>query len=105
TLEVEQSFSLSQIAPTALLALRENGSCTFTVPEWAFDITYPGHYRRRIKAVRLSIPCVAGPYLNVGATLQLTGSRVRQRADSSASLVDVPLGTTSAIATSSAQND
>ena len=26
-----------------------------------FDLAYPGQYKRRIKSVRLTIPCVAGP--------------------------------------------
>jgi hypothetical protein len=105
TLEIEQSFSLAQLAPLALLSLRELGSCEFTVPEAAFDLTYPGHYRRRIKAVRISVPCVAGPYLNVGATLRLTGSRLRQDPRLADTLTEVPLGHTTAIATSGAQSD
>ncbi|MDB4891180.1 MAG: hypothetical protein JWL61_3035 [Gemmatimonadetes bacterium] len=105
TLEVEQSFSLARLDPGALLKLREKGTCTLSIPELAFDLAYPGQYRRRIKTVRLSIPCVTGPYLNVGATLRLTSSRVRQRANLTDALTDVPLGHTSTISTSSAQND
>src|SRR5262249_17857649 len=71
TLEVEQSFSLSQVDPSALVALRETGTCTFTIPEVFFNLVYPGQYRRRIKGVRLTVPCVVGPHTSVGATLQL----------------------------------
>jgi hypothetical protein len=76
-LEVEQSFSLAQYDPAALAALREVGTCKFSVPELFFDLAYPGHYRRRIKAVRLSLPCVVGPYANASATLKLLDSEMR----------------------------
>src|SRR5262249_31118945 len=65
TLEVDQAFALSQVDPQALLDLRETGECTFTIAEAFFDLFYPGHYKRRIKAVRLTIPCITGPYVNV----------------------------------------
>jgi Tc toxin complex TcA C-terminal TcB-binding domain/ABC toxin N-terminal region/Neuraminidase-like domain len=103
TLEVEQSFSLATQAPRALLALRETGTCTFSIPETAFDLAYPGQYRRRIKAVRLSIPCVTGPYVNVPATLRLTRSYLRQ--GPRLGLIEFPLRHTTAIAASSAQAD
>jgi hypothetical protein len=76
-LEIEQSFSLAQFDPSALLTLRETGECQFDVPEVFFDLAYPGHYRRRIKAVRLTIPCVVGPYTNASATLRLLASTIR----------------------------
>ncbi len=104
TLEVDQPFALSQIAPDALLALRETGECVIDVPEVFFDLTYPGQYKRRLKAVRVTIPCITGPYVNVGATLALEASWLRPRADSP-DLVDVPASRVVAIATSTAQND
>jgi hypothetical protein len=109
-LEIEHSFSLAQLAPDRLAELRLNGTCTFSIPEWFFDMTYPGQYRRRIKAVRVSMPCVVGPYTNVGATLQLTGSRIRMTAPTSTTddlgdLSPVPLGQMATIATSRAQLD
>jgi hypothetical protein len=104
TMEIEQSFPLTQLDPKALVKLRETGTCTFTIPEVFFDLAYPGHYRRRIKAVRLTIPCVTGPYTNVGATLTLNGSKVRVNAND-ASLKTVPPQRTVSIATSKAQND
>jgi hypothetical protein len=76
-LEIEQSFSLAQLAPDELATLRLTGECSFNIPEWFFDLTYPGQYRRRLKAVRLTIPCVTGPYTNVGATLRLERSMIR----------------------------
>jgi len=104
TLEVEQSFQLTQLNPAALLTLRETGSCQFSIPEVFFDLCYPGHYRRQIKAVRVTIPCVTGPYTNVGATLTMLDSQMRAKAGD-ALLTTVPPQRTVSIATSRAQND
>jgi hypothetical protein len=104
TLEIEQSFSLARLAPDALSKLKTDCSCDFEIPEWYFDLTYPNHYRRRIKAVRLTIPSVVGPYTNVGAALRLTDSHVRAEPDLK-SYVPVPLRHTTVIAASTAQSD
>jgi len=101
-LEIEQSFSLAQFAPDRLAELRLTGECEFSIPEWFFDLSYPGQYRRRIRAVRVTVPCVTGPYTNVGATLRLTGSKIRLAAPA---LTVVQLGHTVSIATSRAQLD
>lgn len=105
TLEVEQAFSLTQFDPAALVKLQQTGECDFSIPEIFFDLTYPGHYRRRIKAARLTIPCVTGPYTSVGATLRLTKSWLRAEPKTGSGLTEVPLRHTTAIATSTAQND
>jgi hypothetical protein len=75
--ELTKHVSLAQLDPAALLELRETGSCQFAVPEWLFDLDHPGHYFRRIKSVSLSIPCVAGPFTSVAATLRLMGNELR----------------------------
>jgi hypothetical protein len=105
TFEIDQSFSLAQIQPQALIQLRENGNCAFNIPECFFDLNYPGQYRRMIKAVRLTIPCVTGPYTNVGATLRLTSSKIRTEAKTDDNLKEVPLQRSVCTATSKAQND
>ena len=104
TLEIEQSFSLARFDPDALSKLKTECDCTFEIPEWFFDLTYPGHYRRRIKAVRLTIPCIVGPHSNVGATLRLNGSHIRTEARLD-SKVSVPLRHMTAIAASMGQSD
>ncbi len=101
--EVDQAFSLQQLAPAAIVKLRETGTCDFDIPELFFDLAYPGHYRRRIKAVRLTIPCVTGPYVNIGAMLSLSQSYIRSEA--SGDLVDFPVRRSVSVATSTAQND
>jgi hypothetical protein len=105
TLEVDQAFALSQIDAHALIDLRETGECTFMVSEAYFDLFYPGHYKRRIKAVRLTIPSITGPYVNVSATLNLQNSWIRPTAALGAPLVEVPPSRSVSIATSTAQND
>lgn len=106
TLEIEQPFSVLQLSPAALVALRETGECEVEIPEVAFDFFYPGQYRRRIRAVRLTIPCVTGPYTNVAATLTLRRSFIRSEPQlGAANLVEVPTRHSVSVATSTAQSD
>ncbi len=77
-LEITKPISLFQLDPAALLTLRETGACDIHIPEVLFDMDFAGHYFRRIKAVRLTIPCVSGPYTNVSATLRLDQSWIRR---------------------------
>jgi hypothetical protein len=104
--EVTQSFSLALINPNALLSLRETGACEFAIPEVLLDMAYPGQYRRLIKAVRLSVPCVTGPYTNIGAKLTLKSSKLRRTPTLAPdALVDIPNQKLTSIAASTAQND
>jgi len=75
--EITKHISLAQLAPLALLALKEKGECSVTIPEALFDLDYPGHYLRRIKSVSITIPCVTGPYTGVPCTLTLLKSTIR----------------------------
>ncbi len=76
-LVLTKHISLSQLDPMALLTLRATGGCTFEVPEEWFDVDGPGYYRRRIRSVALSIPCVTGPYTSLNCRVSLTKSLVR----------------------------
>jgi hypothetical protein len=80
-LEISKNISLAQLFPLSLLALKEAGSCSITLPEWLFDMDYPGHYFRRIKSVSLSIPSVVGPYTSINCTLSLVNSGIRISTD------------------------
>ena len=104
-LEIDQAFALSQIDASALVSLRETGECSFELSEVFFDLFYPGHYKRRIKGVRLTIPCITGPYVNVSATLSLERSWIRPSAQTGVELVEVPPTRSVTVATSTAQND
>ena len=55
--------------------------------------------------MRVSIPCVTGPYVNVPATLRLVRSEIRRRPRLDDRPVDVPARHTNQVATSSGQAD
>ncbi len=107
SMEIDQAFSLTQIDPSALLDLKATGECEFTIPELYFDLFYPGQYRRRVKSVRLTIPCITA-YSNVSAVMKLKGSYIRKdpkiNTDGSG-LTLVPASRSTTVATSTAQND
>lgn len=105
--EITQSFSLSLLRPAELINLRENGNCEFVIPEIAFDLLYPGQYKRLIKSVRLTIPCLVGPYTNISAILTLEDSQVRRKpnTDDNDNLISWPYQKLTSIATSKAEND
>jgi Tc toxin complex TcA C-terminal TcB-binding domain len=105
--EITQSFSLAILNPQALTELKEKGTCNFDIPEIMFDLFYPGQYKRLIKSVRITIPCVTGPYTNISAKLSLLNYSVREEPN-----LDIPISqfgntriSTTSISTSSAQND
>ena len=115
--ELSMPFSLRQINPQALLALKDSGQCEFALPEVLYDMIRPGDYQRRIKSVSLTIPCVVGPYTSLSCTLRLLEHKFRISAiaankndypeipdDSEVrfSTFNVPIN---AIATSTGQND
>lgn len=77
TYELTKRISLSSLSPTALLELKQKGSCWIELPEVLFDLDHPGHFQRRIKMVNLTIPCVTGPYSQVNATLTLHKHSIR----------------------------
>jgi hypothetical protein len=116
--EITKTVSLRRIDPMALISLREKGSCEFSVPEILYDMDFPGHYMRRIKAVSLTLPCLVGPYTNVNATLQLRTNKIRKSPSLSPQYLESPDPAAepdsrfinaavpiSAIAVSTAQND
>ena len=112
--EITKHISLNMLNPFALLQLRENGFCDFSIPEEIFDLDFPGHYYRRIKSVSISIPCVAGPYTTINATLRLQSSSTRintvagsqyARTGELDERFQSALAGVLSIATSSAQND
>jgi hypothetical protein len=78
TPEITQTFSLAMLDARELLQLRQKGRCQIIIPEIAFELFYPGQYGRIIKSVRISIPCIAGPYTNVSAKLTLSGSEIER---------------------------
>lgn len=103
-LELKQQFSMMQLAPDKLLELKVNGECIdFTIPEAAYDLTNPGEFRRIIKSVSISIPCISGPYTSIGAKLTLGNNKIRLKTGEEP--VDFNFNGCKIIATSHAQND
>jgi hypothetical protein len=102
----------------SLIQLRETGICVFSIPEILFDMDFHGHYLRRLKAVTVTIPCIAGPYTSVNCILRLLSHKYRKdstrpnayseasdtgsASDDRFSTGNVPL---TAIAVTSGQND
>jgi receptor-binding and translocation channel-forming TcA subunit of Tc toxin len=81
-LELTKHVSLALTQPMELVKLLQTGTCQITLNESLFDFDHPGHYFRRLRSVALSIPCVAGPYTSVNATLILNQAAVRTVAPS-----------------------
>jgi hypothetical protein len=114
--EITKHVSLLSLDPNAFLDLKSTGSCRFELPEWLFDLDYPGHYLRRIRSASVTVPCVIGPYANVNCTVTLESSSVRIEADSTGDYDRNPRkpddprfldirGASESIVTSSAQDD
>jgi hypothetical protein len=101
--EITKHISLAQLAPLALMQLRETGTCGIDLPELLFDHDFPGHFFRRIKTVSLTVPCVPGQYTGLNARLTLVSSAIRREAGTSP-LVAVG-GAPETIVTSGGQND
>jgi hypothetical protein len=109
-LELTKHISLVRLKPDAFWKLKRDGKCDFELPDWLFDLDYPGHYFRRIKSVSLSIPCVVGPYANVNCTLTLRKNRIRTKPEKAEGEADdknllLNFARIQSIATSSGQND
>ena len=75
--ELTKHVSLRLSFPLEFLRLKLTGRCEIEIPEWMFDLDYPGHYMRRVRNVSLTIPCVAGPYNEVHCRLTLLRSGTR----------------------------
>jgi hypothetical protein len=76
--EITKSVSLVSLNPAALISLKENGLCTFSLPEALFDLDHPGYYYRRIKSIAITVPCVTGPYTGINAKLTLQSNTIRK---------------------------
>jgi hypothetical protein len=103
--EITKHVSLASLDPLALLELKERGECVVSVPEWLFDLDYPGHYLRRLKTVAITIPSVVGPYESVNCTLTLMHSKMRVAANTRAASLEDDSAAVEAIVTTSGQND
>jgi len=76
--ELTKHVSLVSLDPREFIKLKETGTCSFSIPEWLFDLDTPGHFMRRLKMVSLTIPCVTGPYTSIHCKLQLMKNSYRK---------------------------
>ncbi len=75
--ELTKHISLRLDFPVAYLQLRTTGYCEISIPEWMFDVDYPGQYLRRFKSVAATAPIVAGPLTGVHCRLTMLSSTTR----------------------------
>jgi hypothetical protein len=117
-LEITKHISLAQLDPLQVFELRTTGSCRINLPEELFDLDFPGHYFRRIRSISISLPCIAGPYASVNATLKLLNNKFRTKMEAdpygqtveettnwNAGRFRTGASRSTTIATSTAQND
>jgi hypothetical protein len=76
--ELTRQISLRQLDPMALLALKANGVCEVTLPEWLFDLATPGHYMRRTKSLGLTIEAPTARHSDINCTVSLQRSSLRR---------------------------
>jgi Tc toxin complex TcA C-terminal TcB-binding domain len=109
-LELTKHLSLRLAFPLEYLRLRVTGYCEISVPEWMFDLDYPGHYLRRLHAVRMTVPMTASPLTGVHARLTLLSSMTRVSREASGQDGEDPrvsreYGAREAIVTSEGRDD
>jgi hypothetical protein len=73
TLNISQTFSLSQVMPQEFLDFRNTGQLTFQTPMSWFHADFPGHYLRLIRQVSLTIVALVPPSRGIRATLASNG--------------------------------
>lgn len=103
--ELVKRVSLAEIDPWSLLQLRESGQCEIALDESLFDLDHPGHYFRRVKMVRVSLPAVTGPYVSTAGRLTLSSSMIRTEGTVGSELFSAQPGGTTTIALSTGQDD
>lgn len=74
--EIERTVSLLTQDPRAIMQLRRTGECVFDLPERMYDQDYPGHYRRVLSSVTVTVPALVGPYQSIRGTLTQLGSQI-----------------------------
>ena len=73
SLNISQTFSLSQVMPQEFLDFRTTGQLTFQTPMSWFDADFPGQYLRLIRQVSLTIIALVPPSRGIRATLASNG--------------------------------
>ena len=72
-LQLTENFSLARLVPFEFQQFRETGVLSFATPMSLFDQSYPGHYLRLIKRVRVSVIGLIPPTRGIRASLTSAG--------------------------------
>ncbi|MDX8126801.1 Ig-like domain-containing protein [Methylomonas sp. OY6] len=72
-LQLAETFSLARLFPAEFQRFRDSGRLPFATPMTLFDQSFPGHYLRLIKRIRISIVALVPPVQGVRATLIASG--------------------------------
>ncbi|RAH67133.1 uncharacterized protein BO66DRAFT_458312, partial [Aspergillus aculeatinus CBS 121060] len=81
--EVLKTVSLRELDPKALLSLCETGVAQFDLPETISDLDFPGHFRRWICSVAVSVRCRSPAPMSLSCTVTLLANRYRVSSDAS----------------------
>jgi Tc toxin complex TcA C-terminal TcB-binding domain len=73
-LQLSKTISLAQLVPLEFEQFRQTGILTFGTPLELFDQDFPGHYRRLIRRVKVSMIALTPPTAGIKATL--TAARI-----------------------------
>ncbi len=103
--EFTKTVSLVSLHPAVLIQLKNTGKCLFVLPESLFDAEHPGYYRRRIKNVSITIPCVSGPYSGINGRLKLKSGMIRAQPNKTATAKAPGVVPPNPVAFSIGQND
>ncbi|MGO7121515.1 neuraminidase-like domain-containing protein [Rhizobium johnstonii] len=105
-LEITKHISLVRLNSDEFLKLKRGKKAKISIelPEWLFDMDFPGHFYRRIKSVSLSVPGVSGPFAGINCTLTLNSSEIRTGTNDESQIVRT-YSRVESIATSSAHGD
>ena len=86
-LEIEKTVSLLHLDPQKFMEFKwgingaERGKIAFELSEKLFDFDFPGHYRRKIKSISVTIPAIIRPYQNINATLMQNSNTIVLKPD------------------------
>jgi hypothetical protein len=80
-LEIEKTISLRELNPIAFLDLIKKGTCLFEFTEELFDRDFPGHYKRKIKTLSISITDKSDKFINLNGSLTQTNNQIVVKPD------------------------
>lgn len=73
-LQLSKTFSIARQAPEQLYRLQQSGRMAFATALDMFDREFPGHFKRRIEQVRVSLVALTPPVEGITASLMSQGT-------------------------------